>query len=412
MTWSTVYARARLWFASGRSAGPSTKTRKTRAAVAKTSAALFVFFSVVSVSCLSPIAAQAQTGLAGEPAPLALRPVFSSDGAKLASAGADGSVAVFDLESGQELTTVGDVPGLVAALAFSPDGQILAGARDNSVSLWSTADGSDIAVLKTEPGHEISRLAFSPGGDAVAAVLDGAEVVIWDVMSKATRTVLSRPGETVTEIAFSRDGQLIATSGVDAKISVWDLDAPQREPQTLSSPTNAPITGISFSPAGKTLAGADEDANITLWDLGSGGRTVLTAHADLIKRLSFSPNGSKLASEGTDAQLVIWDVASGQNQAALPARGDALVTGLAFSPDGTMLASIGENNGILLWEVSSGRLVQVLAGQAGLIDEVAFGAICADADQRRNRWPTHRLGPADRSRALRQPTSREHGRSR
>ncbi|MEA3275054.1 MAG: hypothetical protein U9Q81_07170 [Pseudomonadota bacterium] len=112
--------------------------------------------------------------------------------------------------------------------------------------------------------------------------------------------VLSRPSETVTEIAFSPDGRFLAGFGSGPEITVWDLEA-QQEFLTLLSPTLAPITGMAFSPIGKTLAGADQDANITLWDVGSDGRTVLTAHADLIKRLSFSPNGSRLASEGQDA---------------------------------------------------------------------------------------------------------------
>ena len=335
--------------------------------------AALLLLSLVAPLGLGFGAAEGQSAISSEPAPQEIRPVFSRDGTKLASAAPDGWITVLDLESGRELATLGDGLGAAAALAFSPDGAALASAKENAVTLWNVTDGTEKTVLQADPGRTVTRIAFSPSGDVLAAVIDDAEIAVWDLEPEAIRAVLSRNNEAVKGIAFSADGRFLASLGSGPQITLWDL-ANQLEYRSLSSPSGTPMTGLAFSPVGKTLAGAGEDANITLWDADSGERTVLTAHVDLIKRLNFSPNGTKLASEGMDAQLVVWDVASGQDQAMLPARFDALVTGLAFSLDGTKLASVGDNAEILVWEVSSGRLLQDFAGHSGLVEEVAFGA--------------------------------------
>ena len=313
------------------------------------------------------------SAVADESVPQDVRPVFSRDGTKLASAGAEGGITVLDLRSGRALETLGQGLGAAAALAFSPDGRVLASATDDSVTLWDLADGTEKTVLQAGAGTNVTRLAFSLGGDRLAAVVDRAEILVWELQAESISAVLSRQNEAVTDIAFSADGKSLASIGIGAQITLWELAA-RPTYRAIANSTGAAMTGLAFSPVGNTLAGADEDARITLWDADSGERTELAAHGDLIKRLTFSPNGTKLATEGLDALLMVWDVASGQDQAALPARSDVPVTGLAFSPDGTTLASIGDNNEILLWATSSGALTQVLAGHRMPVSELAFSS--------------------------------------
>ncbi|MBP8283328.1 MAG: Ig-like domain-containing protein, partial [Chromatiaceae bacterium] len=249
----------------------------------------------------------------------------------------------------------------------------MASATDDAVTLWDLTDGTEQTVLQAGAGRSVTSLAFSPCGDRLAAIADDAEIIVWKLQAESVSAVLSRRNEAVTDIAFSADGRYLASIGRGAQITLWELAAGPTY-RVFTSPTGAAMTGLAFSPVGSTLAGADEHARITLWDADSGEWTELIAHVDLIKRLRFSPNGNKLASEGLDARLLVWDVASGQDQAALPARSDALVTGLAFSPDGTTLASIGDNSEVLLWSPSSGALTQVLAGHLTPVSALAFGS--------------------------------------
>ena len=303
----------------------------------------------------------------------ALRPVFSQDGTKLASAGADGRIAVMDLASGSVVANLGDAQGPVGALAFSPDGRFLASAKGGEVTLWELATGTESSVLHTDPAQTVDRITFSPTGNRLAAVLDDVEIAIWDLGQDTRNTMLPQTGQAVTGIAFSADGNLLASVGTGPQATVWDLAARQQR-QTLSSPTAAPITGVAFSPVGNTLAAADEDANISLWDLDSGADRVLSGHADLVKRLLFSPNGARLASEGMDGQIIVWGLQPGQEPVSLSARVDTLDAGLAFSRDGALLASVAVNDDVLLWDVKSGALIQALEGHGALVRELAFSA--------------------------------------
>ncbi|MFY9975430.1 MAG: DUF4082 domain-containing protein, partial [Chromatiaceae bacterium] len=336
-------------------------------------AATLVAFLFMVVPGWVPKVAWAQSVLDQQATAPGLRPVFSPDGTKLASAAADGLITVLNLKLGRELATLGDAQGSVSALAFSPDGRVVAGAKGDTIILWGLQGRVESLALQVDAGRLVNRLAFSPQGDRLAAVVDGVDITIWELATGANGLVLSSTGETITDIAFSADGSLLASVGPGAEVGVWDLKSGQQR-STLSSATAAPMTSVVFSPVGHTLAGADEDGNISLWDLDTGRERVLAGHADLIKRLRFSPSGSSLASDGMDAQLLVHDMAPGQAEVMLPGRLDTLVTGLAFSPDGRLLASVGPDDEIVIWDLASGALVQALGGQSAPVLELAFGS--------------------------------------
>src|SRR5262249_38689640 len=97
----------------------------------------------------------------------ALSVAFSPDGRRLASGSADGSIKVWDAQTGQAILSFPGHAVLVVSVAFSPDGRRLASAsQDGSVKVWDAQTGQEILSKKANGNG--SSVAFSPDGKLLA----------------------------------------------------------------------------------------------------------------------------------------------------------------------------------------------------------------------------------------------------
>jgi WD40 repeat protein len=104
---------------------------------------------------------------------------FSPDGSRIASAGADGIIQIWDPAGIAEKLVLRGHIGQVTAIAFSPDGKrIASGGTDKTVKLWDTTAGHELVTLA---GHVnvVSAVAFSPDGRAIAAGSYNGHVRVW-----------------------------------------------------------------------------------------------------------------------------------------------------------------------------------------------------------------------------------------
>lgn len=294
---------------------------------------------------------------------------FSPDGLLLATVGSGGAATLWDVGSSAPHRALPGHTGNVNAVAFGASGQLATGGDDGTVRLWDPA-GTEPQVL-TAPGRVLS-LAFDPNGQRLAVGGDDRAIRIWTIGTPGDPEVLTGHTHHVKALVFSHDGGRLASAGGDGAVRVWNLGG-ERPPAVFDSHTSE-LTSVVFGPDGRSVVTGGSDGVLRLWDVTARTEPFeLRGHAGGVAGVRFSPDGTRLVSAGADGTLRLWDPAGGE-VLALPAghQGPALDT--AVTPDETTVVSGGYDGTVRVWRTGSGEPPTVLQGGQAAVLRVAVNA--------------------------------------
>lgn len=287
---------------------------------------------------------------------------FSPDGRLLATGSVDKTVKIWTADTGEEIRTLRGHDDWVNAVAFSPDGKTVATAsRDKTIKIWNVETGQ---LLKTLAKHAdwVLSVAFSPDGKTLASASRDKTVKLWDAATGAEIRALSGHGGEVWSIAFSPDGKTLASASRDKTIKIWNL-ATGSEIKTLAGNAGE-ITAVAFSPDGKILASGGDDKIVRLWDAATGGEMkTLAGHAEAISSLAFSPDGKTLLTSAYDRNIKLWSVERGAEIKNF-VEDYGITLSVAFSPDGKKFAAANFDHTARLHEAATGREILTLFGHS------------------------------------------------
>jgi len=279
---------------------------------------------------------------------------FSPDGRLLASGGSGGEVKLFDAESGELWRSWEAHDGGVDAISFSPDGKLLASASDHTAKLWDARTGELQQTLTEQPflrdATGIETLSFSPDGQTLASA--GDKLILWDTRTGAMKQTL-KEGNHVA--AFAPDGRTLAAVTHLNLVGLWDAQAVELKRELMHNEDKyVHVKSIAFSPDGRLLASAGTDNLIKLWDIEAGTVKLTLTAAKLdygLQSVAISPDGKLVASgNGNDETIKVWDAQTGELKSTF--RDNGWVTSIAFSPDGATLASANNRSMVKLWDTS------------------------------------------------------------
>lgn len=275
---------------------------------------------------------------------------YLPDGSRLASAGADGLVRVWNLSKGEAVANF-DIGQPASSVAWSGDGQRLACAAGQKLYIWNLADQEAAAFGKPEavlelPG-KVRSLAVLRQPDRLAAACEDSGVHIWSLVEP--RELERLQAHSAPVLGVDAAGNVVFSAAADKTAAVTPLACEL----ALAAHTSA-CRAVIWVDEGR-FATAGDDGRARVFDASGRRLQEFSAGEVPLAALSLRPGGTELASAGGKT-IFRWNLA----EPAQPARLDvqAGVTSLAYSLDGSKLAAGCEDGQVRLYAAQDARLLE------------------------------------------------------
>jgi WD40 repeat protein len=318
--------------------------------------------------------------------------VFSPDGAILAVARDDGSTQLIDVVNHKPVGFLGpdeqpaariELPGdlqstslnnnAAVSVAFNSSDSLLAsGTRDGFAHVWAVPGGREL--LRIAHGAPVSQVAFHPKANQLVTASDDGHVRIFDVARAALAADFKCPGKIVSA-SFSPGGDLLVALSSEGVASLFD---PVHRKLLRTVAGGEAAFNMAFSSNGKRLATSSGDFAF-VWDIATGRQLLKATHAassETLTPMQWIYNAA-ITSDGK----VLAYAARGDSAAhvwnvetgrqILELKHDSAVAAVSFNADGTKLGTGSYDGTARVWELPSGREL-ARASLVGGAEVVAF----------------------------------------
>jgi polar amino acid transport system permease protein len=210
---------------------------------------------------------------------------LAADGSVLAAVREDGAVVLFTLASGEMLRSIGPNENTKLAVALSSDGTLVAADDGAGIRIWDVRTGEPVQTLvaycedetkttleeckeadKDWLGHEreVTALAFSPDGDVLASGSADTTITFWDPETGEVKWEAGGHWSEVTRLVFSEDGVAMLSGGKDSKVRSWRL--PGGKTTAYYEGHLSTVNGVAFGVQPETILTAGDDGTVRLWE--------------------------------------------------------------------------------------------------------------------------------------------------
>lgn len=300
-------------------------------------------------------------------------PMFTPDGAKLVLLFSNGTLAVYDTATWQQVTTLRYTGQAGFSKELSASAAFVAGSRqllilsyqgvwyagqtpdpdDHTLTLWDIDAGTQLADLTATARPEMTRLALSPDGQRLAVAYGRKQQFTIDVIDLTTQHVVNKLAGHEHEIyalSFTPDGEQLISAAMKGEIAVWGVNS---EAVHRFQAHDGTIRALAIHSSGNPLAIGTSEGTIHLYDPRTNEqKATLLGHTASIKHLTFTPEGDRLLSLSQDGTVKVWQVGSQTQSAAVLG---APVMALAFIPGDTHLLAATEDGLLTLWDCATGE---------------------------------------------------------
>jgi WD40 repeat protein len=304
---------------------------------------------------------------------------FNPKGDRITSSGIDGKILAWDLETDRS-KVIGRDSGVLHGLAlgakqsfwddrvfcvrFTPDGKsIVAGSRSGLKAYDATGSGT-LPLFQLQIGV-VKRWWFSPDGSTLITV--GNQIHAWDTASGSRRYTLEGQGSKVLELAFNAGGDRLFAGLMDGRILCWNVLTGELLEDVAAHEQR--ISQFRFTPDSKYLLTSGADKTVAYWAVSPLKELSRWKFDEVPGTAAFTQDNKTMAFAFSNGEIQILDAASGELRCKIQGHGGdpfafatrevtrAGVSSMAFSEDGSRLATFGVDETLKLWDATSGENV-------------------------------------------------------
>jgi len=278
---------------------------------------------------------------------------------------------------------------------FSPNGELLAAWKPDELRLWHTATGAEVLKIKKFAGRLVA-VAFSPDGRLIAGAIAKStlkrsqfefksEIQVWEVATGNPTQGFPLTTHSVSNIEFANNGRQLLVGGLqfDKDRSYASMELADLQTGSLGkivARDEGTISSIVLSPLGDVMAFQIDASTVKLLETG-GWRTKYTLAADQdsttdnslrrftvsvknVPAVAFGTDGKTVAGEIEQGGIKSWDARTGEVKKAIAADAET-GTVAAISSDGSTVAEVSGEQQVRVWNVASGTHAVVPLTQPG-----------------------------------------------
>jgi len=288
---------------------------------------------------------------------------FSPDGSRIATVTTANHIAIWDVDTGELLKTLPGQDGYMSTVDWSPDGMRLAsGSIDGTVQVWNLADGT---LRRTLTGFEPSsrayggatEVAFSPDGQYLAGLQSrpSGRMIVW--RTDGTEVVRVDRSREMYDLFWGPEGRVLYASDEDGDVRTWSVPGgeeiaryPLSDQRIVNMARALPLVGVGDE--SEALVVADIERDTVRWRFDQ---------VDFVNQIAFVPGRPLVAVADGAGYLKVWNLETGTLRFSHFAHAD-IAYFVSASPDGELLATVGQDNYIRFWDPDTGELVHAIRG--------------------------------------------------
>jgi WD40 repeat protein len=322
--------------------------------------------------------------------------VMSRDNRLIASASQDGTVRIWDTETGKESFRLEEI---AYAATFDTDNNYLFTFSADGIKQWDVRKGKFVKLITeeniTRPPTPADTTVTSNDGRYLASFSKDGEIILYDLLNPDSRRSFSGHNGDINSLSFSSDSRYIVSASSDKTVRIWNTGGTE-ETVILGGHSDPPVLSV-ISHDTQYIASLNRQGVINIWNAQTGvfiesfdgpgqissmifstdNESLITVSPDGIvaniniktgkmhqltgetarsaaRLRSFGAGGGSIVSVLWDGSIEIWDYMNG-GQRNLPPDDNGLVWAVGLCPDGNILATGHMNGKLRIIDLNGGK---------------------------------------------------------